>query len=406
MTNTGRLAERTQTMGLLCCACCSLFLWAMGCSSECACGEARPAGTEQGPCRADGSCDAPLVCLSDLCVMPSSAGDPDLGSAGSSGNSGGSAGAAAGPVASRTARLDITGSVRAVFWNDSGATAYLAGDTAVHELDMESFAITRTVAVTDSGTTDAWALTGSGPELLLSTSDQVYLKDLATETDQTVIFCNDCSMIPVFTAAAISHDGRWVAATSANQLGVFLHDRTAGAANETFFQPNPNPSRPFRGVAFSADDSQLYVHDTELLYVVRLPELEVERTLSTFPSPTMPSPTGSIVLLPGREVMLQRTESGAALLPLDGSPGTAVHLDYPGSSVAVSRDGTLAAVTTLTYDPTIGSVWVVDLDTLAASRLFTSEPEGERVEAAFVSPDAQYVLAPFGSAALDIYAVD
>lgn len=43
-----------------------------------ACGGDDPAaGTERGPCRADGTCDAELVCLSDLCVRP--AGGPDAG---------------------------------------------------------------------------------------------------------------------------------------------------------------------------------------------------------------------------------------------------------------------------------------------------------------------------------------
>jgi hypothetical protein len=296
--------------------------------------------------------------------------------------------------------------VVSVQWSPTGETAYLVEGSKLEPLDMTSLSTKKAMLVSTENTTDAWGVSSDGNGMLLGTPNSLYWKDLTNQAETKLIECELCTFQMVPQAGAVSHDDKWVAAATWNERRVFLRDRQ-GQLKQRSFTPSPETARPFLGIAFSEDDLQVYAHDGEVLYVLSVPDLALVKSIPTY-SAGQARHTGTIALIPNRGMLLQITGTGFATVPLDGTQGQAVQLDHPGASLSVSKDGKYASVTTLAYDPTVSSVWHIDLTTLKPTRVFaTDEEKGEKfVAAAYISPDGRYIFAaPYSQPYVDSLAL-
>jgi hypothetical protein len=303
-------------------------------------------------------------------------------------------------------RITTMDAVVSVQWSPTGETAYLVEGSKIESFDMTSLSTKKAILVSTENTSEAWGISSDGSGMLMGTFNSLYWKDLTNQAETTLIECELCSFQMSPQAGAVSYDDKWVAAATWNEHRVFLRDRL-GQLTQRSFTPNPETGRPFLGVVFSEDAQQVYAHDGEVLYVLSVPDLALVKSIPTYKA-GQSRHTGTIALIPKRGMLLQITRTGFATIPLDGTLGQAVDLDHPGTSLSVSKDGKYASVTTLDYDPMLGTLWHIDLTTLKPTRILsTDEDKGEEfVAAAYISPDGRYLFAaPYSQPYVDIFAL-
>jgi hypothetical protein len=287
--------------------------------------------------------------------------------------------------------LDMTSQVSMVLWDRQGARAYVAGSSKIHVVDMSTLSVESIIPYQGK---QVRAMIEDGRLFLTDDFDNTYLEDVEAKTRRLLVTCS------AVTDAALSHDQNTAAASGFNDRAVCVRKASQPPEGQVKLAAEDTQ---YLGVAFSDDDRLLYAHDGEFLDVYDVASLKLVERIAT-PTATWPRVVGAFVLIPQRAAILQITDTGGAVVALNGGRIDRLKLDHTGVGVSVSRDGRLGAVTTLTYDPTVGSLWLVELDTLATTKLFTSEEEENFVETGFLSPNGDYLFATyFYGQSIDVY---
>jgi hypothetical protein len=340
----------------------SLAVLVAGLLPACGGSSSKPTGSESGPCFSNGTCDAGLTCVSQVCVNLGGAGGAAGGSTGAAGTHGaagetGAAGAGtAGAGGSSSLRgpktIALSGPAHGLLWDNATSTLYLTDDTADSLLKYTDTGGVQTVGTFPSG------------------GGTVELGDIVKRGDGTIL-TTSFGFGTQGTLFAMASNGTSSALTGldASRRRSGLSQDVNGVLYDVYFVTGASPSSGIAGVGISggaATETDLSSGFEKLIGIMATPSalFVSDQTQTTVFKIAIPGGALTTVGTPATVANLTMLPNGDLLT---GGGPIVYRLTQAGVSTPAFTGFTDALG--LAFDPTLKRLFVIDHDATAGDSL-------------------------------------